>query len=115
MGMHLWLRDITQAYTQSETKLNRTILARLPKQLIHRYLEGIIMIVVKPLYGIAEAGTHWWATYSKHHKERLHMITSTFNPCVKITTGPERTRIAIVGMQTNDTIILANAEFSNLE
>ena len=115
MGMHLWLRDITQAYTQSETKLNRTILARLPKQLIHRYPEGTIMIVVKPLYGIAEAGTHWWATYSKHHKERLHMITSTYDPCLMITTGPERTRFAIVGMQTDDTIILANDEFSNLE
>jgi len=26
------------------------------------------MVVLKPLYGIAEAGTYWWATYSKYHK-----------------------------------------------
>src|SRR5947207_11488886 len=98
MGMHLWLRDITQAYTQSETKLNRTILARLPKQLIHKYSEGIIMIVVKPLYGIAKAGTHWWATYSKYHKERLYIITSIYDPCLMIIIGLEQTRFAIVGM-----------------
>ena len=73
------------------------------------------MIVVKPLYSIAEAETHWWVTYSKHHKERLHMITSTYDPCLMITTGPERSRFAIVGMQTDDTIILANDEVSNLE
>ncbi|KAH6667374.1 hypothetical protein B0J14DRAFT_658827 [Halenospora varia] len=33
------------------------------------------MVVVKPLYGLAEAGTHWWATYFKHHKEKLQMET----------------------------------------
>jgi hypothetical protein len=32
-GMQLWLRDITQAYTQSERSLQRTILAELPEQL----------------------------------------------------------------------------------
>jgi hypothetical protein len=32
-GMQLWLRDITQAYTQSERPLQRTILAELPEQL----------------------------------------------------------------------------------
>jgi hypothetical protein len=31
--MHLWLRDIIQAYTQSELLLQRTILADLPEQI----------------------------------------------------------------------------------
>jgi hypothetical protein len=30
-GMFLWLRDVTQAYTQSESPLQRTILAELPE------------------------------------------------------------------------------------
>src|SRR5450756_1800035 len=92
----LWLRDITQAYLQSTTKLNRTILARLPIQLQHRYPPNTIMVVVKPLYGIAEAGTHWWATYSHHHKEKLGMVTSTYDLCLLVTdNGP----LGIVGMQ----------------
>jgi len=54
----LWLRDITQAYVQSTTRLNRTILARLLIQLQHQYPPDTIMVVIKPLYGIAETGTH---------------------------------------------------------
>jgi len=44
------------------------------------------MVVFKPLYRIAEAGTYWWATYSKHHKEKLLITTFIFNPCFLITT-----------------------------
>jgi hypothetical protein len=54
----LWLRDVIQAYTQSEDLLQRTILAELPKQLKNAYPEGTIMVIIKPLYGIAEAGAH---------------------------------------------------------
>jgi len=54
------------------------------------------MVVLKPLYGIAEAETHWWATYSKHHKEKLLITTSIFNPCFLITTTG--TPFKIVGM-----------------
>jgi Reverse transcriptase (RNA-dependent DNA polymerase) len=111
--MDLWLRDISQAYVQSTTKLNRTILARLPEEIQHRYPEGTIMVVVRPLYGIAEAGTHWWATYSKHHKDKLLMTTSTYDPCLLITTTENG--FGVVGMQTDDTIILADERFSALE
>jgi hypothetical protein len=71
------------------------------------------MVVLKPLYGIAEAGTHWWATYSKHHKEKLLMDTSTFDPCLLITST--KTPFGIVGIQTDDTIILGDSDFSTLE
>jgi hypothetical protein len=111
--MNLWLRDISQAYVQSTTKLNRMILARLPKEIQHLYPEGTIMVVIRPLYGIAEAGTHWWATYSKHHKDKLFMATSTYDPCLLVTTTEDG--FGIVGMQTDDTIILADEPFSTLE
>jgi hypothetical protein len=71
------------------------------------------MIVLKPLYGIPEAGTHWWATYHKHHKEKLSMVTSTYDPCLLITTTENA--FGIVGMQTDDTLILGSEEFSILE
>jgi hypothetical protein len=109
----LWLRDITQAYVQSQTKLNRIVLAHPPKEIAHVYPEGTIMVVVKPLYGLAEAGTHWWATYNKHHREKLMMTTSTYDPCFLITTSKDK--FGVVGMQTDDTIILADKQFSTLE
>jgi hypothetical protein len=71
------------------------------------------MIVRKPLYGIPEAGTHWWATYYKHHKEKLSMTTSSYDPCLLITT--KKGIFGVVGMQTDDTLILGSEEFANLE
>jgi hypothetical protein len=43
------------------------------------------MVIIRPLYGIAEAGTHWWATYSKYYKDKLFMITSTYDLCLLVT------------------------------
>jgi hypothetical protein len=57
-GIRLWLRNVTQAYTQSNTFLQKFILAKLPKELRDRYSAKIIIMVVKPLYGIAEAGAY---------------------------------------------------------
>ena len=71
------------------------------------------MVVIRPLYGIAEAGTHWWATYSKHHRDKLFMTTSTYDPYLLITITENS--FGIVRMQTDDTIILADERFSTLE
>jgi hypothetical protein len=73
----------------------------------------MIIVVLKPLYGITEAGTHWWATYSKHHKDKLSMATSSFDPCLLIMSIASP--FGIVGMQTDDTLILGDDDFSALE
>ena len=80
----LYLRDITQAYTQSKSNLVRDFyfkpqkellaLADLPKKTIYK--------VIKPLYGVPESGNHWFKTYHDHHTEKLGMKQSTFDPCL---------------------------------
>ncbi|KAF1828306.1 hypothetical protein BDW02DRAFT_652134 [Decorospora gaudefroyi] len=113
-GLCLWLRDITQAYTQSNDPLQRTIIANLLAQLRDSYPDGTIMVVVKPLYGIAEAGAYWWSTYFKHHTEKLHMQTSTYDPCLLVS-KPLSAGFGIVGMQTDDTLGLSDQDFANNE
>jgi hypothetical protein len=71
------------------------------------------MIVVKPLYRIAEAGTHWWATYSKHHREKLVITTLTYDLCLLITTREEA--FGVVGIQTDDTLLLVDDNFAAKE
>ena len=110
----LKLRDISQAYTQSTTDLNRRVLARLPDGLAHLYPQDTIMVVIKPLYGLAEAGTYWWATYSNHYKIKLAMKTSTYDPCLLISTTDSE-GFGVVGIQTDDTIILADDQFHGIE
>ncbi|CCU75476.1 hypothetical protein BGHDH14_bgh02505 [Blumeria hordei DH14] len=92
-----------QVYTQSDDPLQRTIIADLSVQLKDVYPQGTIMVVVKPLYGIAEAGAYWWSTYFKHHIEKLQMRTSTFDPCPLISTATG-SGFGIVGIQTDDTL-----------
>ncbi|RAL58350.1 hypothetical protein DID88_005767 [Monilinia fructigena] len=109
-GISVYLRDITQAYTQSTTNLNRVFYVRAPKEF--GLEKGFILHVVKPLYGVPEAGNHWFNTYHGHHKGRLKMEQSTYDPCLLHT---NRMGFGIVGLQTDDTLIVADKEFARSE
>ena len=71
------------------------------------------MVVIRSLYKIAKAGTHWWSTYSKYYKDKLFMVTSTYDPCLLVTTIEDG--FGIVEIQTDDIIILADKHFLTLE
>ncbi|OHW89526.1 reverse transcriptase-like protein [Colletotrichum incanum] len=108
------LRDITQAYTQSDDRLTRTIIARLPKELENKYPKDTLLYITKPLYGLAESGLYWYKTYSEHHKNDLGMTESTYDPCLLYTTeGPDN--FGITAMQTDDTLSFVTAPFSQKE
>ncbi len=57
----LYLRDVTQAYVQSASNLNRDFFICPPPELITMMgaSSSCILKVVKPLYGVPEAGNHW--------------------------------------------------------
>ncbi|EED12694.1 conserved hypothetical protein [Talaromyces stipitatus ATCC 10500] len=112
---HLFLRDVTQAYVQSTTPLARNnFYIRTPPELVHLFPPGTILKVVKPLYGIPEAGNHWFRTYHVHHTDKLNMTTSTYDPCL-LHCIDQSQGFGIVGMQTDDTLILADNAFANRE
>ncbi|KAI1002810.1 hypothetical protein K3495_g5393 [Podosphaera aphanis] len=111
-NMGIWLRDISQAYTQSTSMLNLLFCANLPQKFKESYPPSTIMVVLKPLYGNPEAGTHWWATYMEHHVKELGMKPSTYDPCLLISTED---MFGLVGMQTDDTLILGEIRFSEKE
>jgi hypothetical protein len=85
----------------------------LPKEIKDKFPPNTIIIVHKPLYRIPEAGTHWWTTYYKHHKEKLIIAMFTYNPCLLITTT--KTAFSVVKIQTDDTLILKSKEFNTIE
>jgi hypothetical protein len=108
----LKLRNITQVYPQSSFELNRKIFAKLPKEFRDKYPRNTIIQVIRPFYGIAESGVHWWFIYHKHHLKELNIVTSTYDFCLLITfNGP----FGITGIQTNDTLIICSPEFSAKE
>ncbi|RFU27594.1 hypothetical protein B7463_g8735, partial [Scytalidium lignicola] len=89
------------AYVQSTTLLNRDFYVWPPPELIEQLglREGSILRVVKPLYGVPEAGNHWFQTYHFYHVEALAMKPSTYDPCLLYSTEP----FGVVGLQTDDT------------
>ena len=60
--------------------MTRTILADLSLELKTKYYEGTVIRVIRPLYGIVEAGVNWFATYQGHHCNKLNMVTSICDP-----------------------------------
>src|SRR5271155_1799902 len=111
--MHLYLRDISQAYVQSATNLNREFYVRPPRELENELGIGkdSVLKVLKPLYGVPEAGNHWFKTYHSHHVQQLNMEQSTYDPCLLYSNKP----LGIVGLQTDDTLFLADEEFADTE
>ena len=71
------------------------------------------MIILKPLYRVPEAGTHWFSTYHRYYTEKLKIATSTYDLYLLITTTKDA--FGMVGMQTDDILILASDEFSQKE
>jgi hypothetical protein len=106
----LYIRDIQQAYVQSQTRLARLFIIVAPKEM--GLPEGTLLQVMLPLYGIPESGNHWFGTYHKHHKEKLQCSTSAHDPCLLHT---NTNGFGCVGLQVDDTLILADAKFAEQE
>jgi hypothetical protein len=68
--------------------------------------------VVKPLYGVPEAGNHWFSIYHKHHLDKLYMAQSTYDPCLMYSIT---TPFGLVGLQTDDILIVADNTFVEAE
>ena len=108
----LYLHDITQAYVQSSTSLNRQFFIRPPP--ICGLQNSSIMKVIKPLYGVSEVGAHWFNTYYTHHINKLSIMESTYDSCLIYTDGNDK-RFGVISLQTDDTLILADDIFASAE
>lgn len=98
----LCLRDISRAYTVAKTLLERDIFTKAPPG---AGIGEVYLKVIRPLYGIPEAGTHWFRTYQKHHVVNLGLTTSPYDPCLLYSAD------AVVGLQTDDTLFTATEEY----
>jgi hypothetical protein len=62
-------RDLDQAYTQSETPVNRKVLCEVPEEL--GLDDSWVLVLVRPLCGLGETSLHWFLTFFRYHKEDL--------------------------------------------
>ena len=65
------------------------------------------MKVIKPLYSVLEVGNHWFRTYYQHYTKKLKIKESTYDLCLLYLDEI----FGIVGLQTDDTLFLADQAF----
>ena len=75
---------------------------------------SLILKVIWPLYGILEAGNHWFHMYYCHHTDWLKMETSMYDLCLLHCTELD-TGFGIIGMQIDDTLLLVDSGFALCE
>lgn len=73
-GFNLWSTDFNQAYLQSASNLRRRIFVR-PD--ILELDDDTLLQIVKPLYGLSDAGDYWGETLTEHHTKELDMEQTT--------------------------------------
>jgi hypothetical protein len=120
---HLYLKNKTQAYVQSKMSLNRAFFIRSFSEL--DLSKNSILRVVKLLYDVLETETHWFNIYQKHHKKKLLMIKSIFDLCLLHIIQIKSVKFInqlnfinhfeVIDIQTDDTWILADDDFAELE
>eukprot|EP00172_Hildenbrandia_rubra_P001407 Plantae.Rhodophyta-Hildenbrandia_rubra.ctg19560.p1 GENE.Plantae.Rhodophyta-Hildenbrandia_rubra.ctg19560~~Plantae.Rhodophyta-Hildenbrandia_rubra.ctg19560.p1 ORF type:complete len:408 (+),score=40.52 Plantae.Rhodophyta-Hildenbrandia_rubra.ctg19560:574-1797(+) len=108
----MWARDVKQAYLQSMSDLLRNAHIYPPKSMSMPNNEMIK--VVKPHYGMTEAGACWWKTSLDYRIKDLGMQQSVLDPCLffKMENG------ALKGMEAtlvDDTLGSGDPDFSKLE
>ena len=116
-SFRFFCRDVSQAYLQSETAIQRPIFIRPPPELGLGHDQ--LLRVARPLYGIPEAGMHWFSTYHRHHVDALGMTASSYDPCLLFTPaamdGHKSGARGITCLQTDDTANAGNEAFAQLE
>ena len=70
-GFRLFSSDVTQAYLQSIEKLQRDIYIKPPKEFMLD--PDQLLLLLKPLYGLAESGDYWGRTFRFHLLKELNM------------------------------------------
>ena len=76
-GFAIWTQDVSQAYLQSSQNLQREIYIRPPKQF--KLSKEELLRLIKPLYGITEAGDYWDATMTDFQKNDMQMSQATLD------------------------------------
>jgi hypothetical protein len=105
--MKLYLRNITQAYVQSRSNLNRDSYVQSLFELIKlmKISSECILKVIKSLYEVPETDNHWFKTYHDHHTDNLEMIQFTYDSCLLYI---NHICTKIIDMQIDDIFILAD-------
>jgi hypothetical protein len=100
-------RDLDQAYTQSETLFSRKVLCEVPEEL--GLDDSWVLVLVRPLYGLGEAGLHWLLTFFRYHKEDIGLSPTSLDQCLFYKRDKNQELQALVSVQVDDSLAVGDA------
>ena len=85
----LFAHDINQAYLQSQDLLARSLYLEPRKEDRHLFFiaDDEMLLLVRPLYGVCDAGDYWHAALQKHVREDLRMTPLSSDPALYMRKG----------------------------
>jgi len=108
----LFAHDINQAYLQSQDLLARTLYLEPRNEDRHLFslADDEVLLLVRPLDGVCDAGDYWHATLQKHVREDLRMTPLSSDPALYMRKGVGGLA-GLLGTFVDDCLLGGNAAF----
>ena len=104
-------RDITQAYTNADTNVKRRVICEIPAEL-GLDSDEFVLLLVRPVYGLPEAGVHWHQTYVRHHED-MGFKGTALDPCLLF--AIQNGIPSIICLQVDDSLGIMDAKTAQME
>ena len=107
--------DVRQSYLKSEGKLSRTVYL-LPKRADLKYFgvrDEDILGLLKPIYGMADAGDYFGVTVDRHVKHNLGLVPLLGDPSLYVKRNEEDLD-GLLGMYVEDILLGGNDDMQEL-
>ena len=101
----IWSHDVSQAYLQSSEKLMRKVYLRPPKEL--NLSSDELIEIIKPLYGLPDAGDYWDRTMADHLRRDLNMVP-TYDDIALYFLYEDKELQGLIGVYVDDSLICGN-------
>lgn len=114
-GYRLFAHDVNQSYLQSMENMTRDVYLQ-PRAADREYFgigEDEVLQLVRPLYGICDAGDYWAATFTAHVENDLGMAPTTGDPALYVRDGADGVE-GLLGTYVDDSILGGNETFQVL-
>lgn len=114
-GFRVFSHDINQSYLQSKDKLSRPVYLspREEDRTILGVADDEVLRILKPLYGLCDAGDYWSATMTSHVEGDLSMSPLTGDPALYVKDGGGDVD-GLLGSYVDDMLLGGNEEFQRL-
>jgi hypothetical protein len=114
VGFRVWTHDVTQACTQSSENLMRDVFID-PKKNSDEFKLNCdqVLKLLRPLFGLADAGDYWKATMSRHVRYDLGMNPTAGNISL-FTKHADSELCGIAGTYVDDPLLSGNDDVLKL-